>query len=112
MFLGNVKRCVNFCIVVGGWLTAWSCSSAKGEHFAFQNTCLCFQFFFPCDTQWYPSGIKRKKFLKKKSALCFRLSEAFGCGLYWNWVHSQHVEALILVFWMCTLFLDSEKLRH
>jgi hypothetical protein len=35
---------------------------------------------------------------KKKSALCFRLSEAFGCGLYWNWVHSQHVEALILVF--------------
>jgi hypothetical protein len=62
-----------------------------------------------------PSGIhqvSREKIKKEKSALCFRLSEAFGCGLYWNWVHSQHVEALILVLWMCTLFLDNEKLRH
>ncbi len=52
-----------------------------------------------------------KEIIKIESALCFRLSEAFGCGLYWNWVHtvSQHVEALILVLWMCTLFLDNEK---
>jgi hypothetical protein len=53
MFLGNVKCRVNFCIVVGGCFTTWSCSSAKGEHFAFQNTCFCFKFF----SLVIPSGI-------------------------------------------------------